>query len=110
MSVDEGRAKARMPDAGKAADQEKEDQELLRVAMTRVTADSGQRFSFEDVAAEFGIDLDSQEEPPVPKESAEPSLLDFAIARIAQDGEERHAMKAVATELGIGGTTASADQ
>ena len=35
------------------------DLRLLSVALTRTVTDSGRRYSLEDVAAEFGVDLDA---------------------------------------------------
>ena len=38
-----------------------EDLRLLVASLVRMTTDSGRRFELEEVAAEFGIDLDSDE-------------------------------------------------
>ncbi|HVK21918.1 MAG TPA: type II toxin-antitoxin system prevent-host-death family antitoxin [Actinokineospora sp.] len=38
-----------------------EDLKVLAIAWARTLADSGERYSLEDVAAEFGVDLDDEE-------------------------------------------------
>lgn len=42
-----------------ALDEREEDLRLLGIALARTAADSGKRYSLRDVAAKFGVDLDS---------------------------------------------------